>query len=177
MQRENESQCNRKHWACAHCPQHLGNLQRREPVLQHLRETWVWLTLFLLLTAFFFYSHGISVPSEPIDLFFFERYKLALTIKPKFCDSIQLENKDLSSMFRCLLCTKGKQSQRPFKLAGVKEHLKAKWVLQVCLSFSDWLSSFAYFPFATDTQSIWQTKGFIILLIEFARVPRPRCSQ
>ena len=76
-----------------------------------------------------FASHGISLPNEPNDLFFFEWYKLALVTKPKYSDGLQPEMPKIGdplSTFRCLVCTEGKASKRTFKLLGVLDHLRAK---------------------------------------------------
>ncbi|KDR69738.1 hypothetical protein GALMADRAFT_145149 [Galerina marginata CBS 339.88] len=48
----------RRLWTCSHCSAYMGNLQSRSVILQHL-ET----------------EHNISTPTEPQDLFLFERFR------------------------------------------------------------------------------------------------------
>jgi hypothetical protein len=78
--------------------------------------------------------HGISTPSEPTDLFFFERFRRDWTTRPKFSipepknlDLATRNAKDLKEValkFRCLMCPLN--TSRLFILNGVRDHLRAK---------------------------------------------------
>lgn len=80
--------------------------------------------------------HGINNPSEPTDLFFFERYKKDWTTKPKYLipepDAEMLRKisnmnkaatKAATGKYRCLECPK---ISRLFVFNGVRDHLRAK---------------------------------------------------
>jgi hypothetical protein len=121
-----------KSWTCAQCPEHLENLQTRQTVVEHLRYSYVHSIFYFLFNSHdLLDSHAIMTPVDPNDLFFFERKRTGFTYKPKF--SVPAPQKDLSSSYRCLLCTQKKEMARGFMHNGVRDHLRAKWVPLVLL--------------------------------------------
>jgi len=100
-------------WTCAHCALHLGNLEKREIVVEHVKSV-----------------HGINLPCEPEDLFLFERchsrdaFEASYVVEPPHIVCVKT--------IHCLECAAGKPSEqkRLFDLSGVKSHLAAKHKVQ-----------------------------------------------
>ncbi|KAF8953642.1 hypothetical protein BDZ97DRAFT_2082542 [Flammula alnicola] len=133
----NDAKWQTSNWTCGHCSAYLTTQKSRADILQHVQA-----------------MHGIALPREPDDIFFFERI-----ISPLFRPSLitysvpeppmivkqggsqNQGNSGSSKVAKCLRCALGsaKERTRLFDVSGVRSHLKAKHGIPDPIKGVDWI--------------------------------------
>ncbi|KDR73920.1 hypothetical protein GALMADRAFT_250610 [Galerina marginata CBS 339.88] len=121
-------------WTCGHCSAYMTNLQARGDIVQHVRTV-----------------HQISAPTEPTDLFFYEKSHLSFVKMPVFPTPEPVNSAALlasakaisrSIVFRCLHCASDPSSdvrERLFNPQGIFSHVVAKHNVQHPKKGKDWI--------------------------------------
>ncbi|KDR69735.1 hypothetical protein GALMADRAFT_255521 [Galerina marginata CBS 339.88] len=128
---QGDSKWHKSLWTCSHCSTYMTNLQSRGEIVQHVQTV-----------------HQILAPTEPADLFFYERFRISFTKKIVFPtpgpvkSAASSKNISPSMIFRCLHCASHQSSNvrnRLFNSQGIVSHIEAKHTIKGPKIGTDWV--------------------------------------